>query len=135
MKIDISNGSNEPIYKQIFDQIQLAILQGELKEGEALPSIRNLAKALKVSVITTKRAYENLEYENYIKTIPGKGSFVAKQNSELIHRKQHLILQDQLLIGIKTAKLLGLTLSEIQEMISLLYRNEIEHKNREKENL
>lgn len=135
MKIDISNGSNEPIYKQIFDQIQLAILQGKLKEGEALPSIRNLAKALKVSVITTKRAYENLEYENYIKTIPGKGSFVAKQNSELIHRKQHLILQDQLLIGIKTAKLLGLTLSEIQEMISLLYRNEIEHKNREKENL
>lgn len=123
LKITISNSSNEPTYKQIFNDIQQAILQGELKEGEALPSIRNLAKDLKVSVITTKRAYETLEHENYIKTVPGKGSYVAKQNSEVIYKKQLLILQDQLTLAIQTAKLLRLNLSEIQEMITLLYRN------------
>lgn len=133
MKITISNSSNEPIYKQIFNQIQKAIFQGELKEGDSLPSIRNLAKALEVSVITTKRAYENLEHENYIKTIPGKGSFIAKQNSDLIHKKQLRTIQDQLSIAIQTAKLLGLTLNDIQDMITLLYINGNENENKHKD--
>ena len=80
MNIIISNLSEQPIYEQITTQIKDLIIKGELKEAEMLPSIRNLAKELKISVITTKRAYEELERDGYITTVPGKGSYVAAQN-------------------------------------------------------
>lgn len=124
MKIIISNSSSNPIYQQIFKQIQQAIFKGELKEGEALPSIRNLAKELQISVITTKRAYDDLEQEHYIKTVPGKGSFISNQNKEFIHEKQLRILEDQVTEGIHTAKILGLNLSELQKMLTLLYEED-----------
>ncbi|HVJ48559.1 GntR family transcriptional regulator [Desulfitobacterium sp.] len=124
MKIVISNSSSDPIYQQIFNQIQEAIFQGELKEGEALPSIRNLAKDLQISVITTKRAYDDLEHERYIETVPGKGSFIAVQNKELMREKHLRILEDQLTEGIHTAKLLRLNLDELQNMLTLLYEED-----------
>lgn len=124
MKIFISNSSPDPIYQQIFNQIQQAIFKGELKEGEALPSIRNLAKELQISVITTKRAYDDLEQEHYIETVPGKGSFIAIQNKELMREKHLRILEDQLIEGIQTAKLLGIDLDELQKMLTLLYEEE-----------
>lgn len=124
MKILISNSSADPIYQQIFNQIQQAILKGELQEGEALPSIRNLAKELQISVITTKRAYDDLEHEKYIETVPGKGSFIAVQNKELMREKHLRILEAQLTEGIHTARLLGLDLGELQKMLTLLYEED-----------
>ncbi len=84
MNIIISNANNQPIYEQIYDQLKNSIIMGSLQEEDLLPSIRNLAKDLKISVITTKRAYEELERDGYIYSVPGKGSYVAKKNTELI---------------------------------------------------
>ncbi len=88
MNIIISNSSNTPIYEQIKEQIKNKIVSNELKTGELLPSIRNLAKDLRVSVITTKNAYDELEREGYVETIPGKGTYVANKNIELIKEEQ-----------------------------------------------
>lgn len=89
MNIIISNANNAPIYEQIYLQIKNSILTGELAEGDLLPSIRSLAKDLRISVITTKRAYDELERAGYIHTVAGKGCFVAEKNTELI-REEHL---------------------------------------------
>ena len=92
MKIILKNSSEQPLYQQIKDQIKGAILRQELKEGEKLPSIRSLANDLHVSVLTTKRVYEELEKEGFIITIVGKGSFVASENMEmLLESKRHLV--------------------------------------------
>ena len=88
MNIIISNSSNTPIYEQIKEQIKNKIVSNELKTGELLPSIRSLAKDLRISVITTKNAYEELEKEGYIETIPSKGTYVADKNIELIREEQ-----------------------------------------------
>ncbi len=84
MNIIIKNANNEPIYAQIYNQIKNFIVNGELSSGELLPSIRNLAKELRISVITTKRAYEELERDGYIYSVAGKGSYVAEKNTEII---------------------------------------------------
>ena len=89
MNIFIDNKSGKPIYEQIYSQIKAQIISGELREDEALPSIRNLAKDLRISVITTKRAYEELEHEGVIYTVAGKGCFVAPKNVELL-REEYL---------------------------------------------
>ena len=89
MDIIISNSQNEPIYAQIVTQIKTMILQTKLKEGDALPSMRSLAKELRISLITTKRAYEELERDGFIITVAGKGCFVAAQNTQLV-REQNL---------------------------------------------
>jgi GntR family transcriptional regulator len=89
MELYISNSGQEPIYAQITRQIKAKILNGELQQGDALPSIRLLAKELRISVITTKRAYEDLEADGFITTMPGRGSFVAPQNPAL-HREESL---------------------------------------------
>lgn len=89
MNIIISNANTNPIYEQIYIQIKTAIISSQLKEGDLLPSIRNLAKDLRISVITTKRAYDELERDGYIYSVAGKGSYVAPKNTELI-RETHL---------------------------------------------
>lgn len=89
MNIIISNANNQPIYEQIYVQIKSAIISEDLKEGDVLPSIRNLAKDLRISVITTKRAYDELEKDGYIYSVAGKGSYVAEKNTELL-REAHL---------------------------------------------
>src|SRR5690625_7602338 len=95
MQIIISNSSKEPIYEQITDQIKSSILSGELQEGDAIPSMRRLAKDLQISVITTKRAYEELEKAGFIYSMVGKGSFVAEQNLEVIREKKLKVIEEQ----------------------------------------
>ncbi|EKS4343104.1 GntR family transcriptional regulator [Clostridium sporogenes] len=121
MKILISNASEQPIYEQILCQIKAAIIQGELKEGEILPSIRNLAKEVGVSVITTKRAYEELEKEGFVETVKGKGTFVAAQNKELLREKKMKIIEEKLNEVIEESKLLDISYEEILEILKILY--------------
>lgn len=121
MQIIISNSSKDPIYEQISKQIQAKILSGELIEGTALPSIRQLAKDLSISVITTKRAYEELEKAGFIYLIAGKGSFVAEQNLDMILEKKHRVIEEQLSAVISNSKEIGLTFEELQELLKLLY--------------
>ncbi len=121
MKIIISNSSQEPIYAQIVTQIKDLILQGKLAEAEPLPSIRNLARELQISVITTKRAYDELEKEGFILTVPGKGTYVAAQNKELMREKRIKIIEEKLIEAVIASKAINLTLSELQEMLNLLY--------------
>lgn len=124
MQLYIDNTSGLPIYDQIFSQIRTQILSGVLKEEEALPSIRNLAKDLKISVITTKRAYDELEREGFIHTVPGKGSFVSELNLELI-REQKLRKAEELIRELRgvTAEA-GLTREEVLEIIDLIWSEE-----------
>ena len=96
---------------------------GELNAGDSLPSIRNLAQELRISVITTKRAYEELEKEGFIETVPGKGSFVAGQNKELLREKRLKILEEKMLDIIDESKVLNLSLDDLREMFTLLYEN------------
>ena len=124
MEIYISNTSGVPIYAQITEQIRAKILSGELKEGEALPSIRLLAKELRISVITTKRAYEDLEAAGFIHTAPGKGSFVAAADPEL-HREATLKKVEELLSqALDAAAAGGVTRSEVLETLKLLSEGE-----------
>ncbi len=119
MDIIISNSSGAPIYEQICAQIKAKIISGELAEGDALPSIRLLAKELRISVITTKRAYEELEREGFLVTFPGKGSFVAGKNLELI-REEHLRQIEELLQRARElAAQCGLSDAELAEMLRL----------------
>lgn len=122
MDIIISNSSGKPIYEQITSQIKNLIITGELKPGEALPSMRLLAKELRISVITTKRAYEDLERDGFIQSIMGKGSFVAAQNTEFI-REEHLRkVEEYLQKVIETAKLSDISLEELVEITTMLYK-------------
>lgn len=121
MNIVISNYSDKPIYDQIAEQIKNLIINGELAEAELLPSIRNLAKELQISVITTKRAYEELEKEGYIVSVPGKGSFVSAQNKELLREARIRIVEDKLAEAVSAAKTIDISLEDMQEMLKLLY--------------
>ena len=121
MELYISNAGQEPIYAQITRKIQEKILSGELREGDALPSIRALARDLRISVITTKRAYEDLEAAGFITTMPGRGSFVAPQNPAL-HREQALTqVEEALSQAIAAARRGGVNLEEVTETLNLLW--------------
>ena len=124
MDIIISNAGGVPIYDQITRQVKGLILRGELKEGEALPSMRLLARELRISVITTKRAYEELEREGFITTVPGKGCFVAPQDPALAREDALRRAEEHLAQAVDVAKTAGLTLSELTESLNLLYGDE-----------
>ena len=121
MNINISNTSTVPLYEQIQTQIKSQILNGSLKQGEGLPSIRNLAKELKVSIITTKRAYEELEKDGFIETVVGKGTFVSNQNTERLKEITLYNLENKLEEIIKQAKSAGITLEEGLEIFKSIY--------------
>lgn len=121
MHIIISNQNGKPIYEQIVEQIKALIISGELGEGDALPSMRLLAKDLRISVITTKRAYEELEREGFIATVPGKGSFVAEKNLEFVREEQLRQIEEHLSQAVKSAVLCGMSLSELTGALRLLY--------------
>jgi GntR family transcriptional regulator len=125
MKIIISNSSPDSIYEQINKQIKAQIISGDLNEGDALPSIRKLAKELQISVITTKRAYEELEKEGFVDTVGGKGCFVAMQNKELLKEKKMKTIEEKMGDTVKDAKKLGIRLKELREMLSILYDEEV----------
>jgi GntR family transcriptional regulator len=121
MDIIISNSSGEPIYQQISSQIKALILNGTLKAGDALPSMRTLAQQLRISVITTKRAYEDLEREGFIESYTGKGSFVKGQNTELL-REEYLRQTEALLTQVcDKARQCEISLDELKEMLELIY--------------
>ena len=120
MDIIIQNTSGKPIYEQITAQIKNQILSGALQAGDALPSMRLLAKELRISVITTKRAYEELEREGFIYTVTGKGSFVAKKNLELIREENLKKIEEHMNAAYGLAAACGLSKKELLEMFALL---------------
>ena len=121
MDIIISNSSNDPIYLQIVNQIKAMIMSGELAPGDALPSMRNLAMQMRISLITTKRAYEELERDGFIESYTGKGSFVKAQNAEFL-REQNLRQTEELLSkAVDKAKMSGIELDELKDLLELLY--------------
>lgn len=121
MDIIISNSSGKPIYEQITSQMKNLIIMGSLKEGEALPSMRQLARDLHISVITTKRAYEDLERDGFIETVMGKGSFVARRNHELIREEQLKQVEQHIARAVDIARSSGITQEEVLEMVRLQY--------------
>ena len=121
MEIIISNTGGRPIYEQITSQIKSKIMSGELREGDALLSMRLLAKELRISVITTKRAYEDLERDGFIVTVVGKGSFVAAQNAELV-REEHLrAAEEHIQAAVSLARAGGIEKKVLEEMLDVLY--------------
>lgn len=124
MELIIRNTGDVPIYEQIARQIKTCILQGELREGDALPSMRLLAKDLRISVITTKRAYEELERDGFITTVPGKGCFVAPQNPDLAREDAMRRMEEKLSEAVTIGKVAGLTLEEMAEALKVLYNEE-----------
>lgn len=121
MDIILSNSSGEPIYQQIVTQIKGHIMSGALAAGEALPSMRLLAQQLRISVITTKRAYEELEREGFIENYMGKGCFVRQQNPEFLREETIRQTEELLVKACEKARLGGLTLEEVKEMLELMY--------------
>ena len=122
MDIIISNSSGKPIYEQIADQVKEQIMAGALAAGEALPSMRLLAKELRISVITTKRAYEELERDGFLENVPGKGCFVAPQNRELLREAQLRRVEEKLTQAIEEARRGAVSLEELKEMLTELYQ-------------
>ena len=120
--IIISNSSGKPIYEQIADQVKEQIMAGALAAGDALPSMRLLAKELRISVITTKRAYEELERDGFLENVPGKGCFVAPQNRELLREAQLRRVEEKLTQAIEEARRGAVSLEELEEMLTELYQ-------------
>ena len=127
MDITLRNETDDPIYKQIIDQVKAQIIAGRLTAGDALPSMRALATQLRISVITTKRAYEELEREGYIENFLGKGCFVKSQNTDFL--REETVRQTEELVAqvCKKARLCGLSAGELKEMIDLMYSEENEN--------
>ena len=123
MDIIISNSSGVPIYEQIEEQIKSQIMTGELVEGEALPSMRTLAKDLKISIITTKRAYEDLERDGFIESVTGKGSFVKGINSDMVKENMMFAIEELLDTAVDKALIGKITYDELEQMLKLLYED------------
>ena len=121
MDIIISNSNGKPIYEQITSQIKSLIMNGELKEGDALPSMRRLATELHISVITTQRAYEELERDGFISTVVGKGSFVAGSNHEILKEEQFRLVEEYLQKAVDIARGSGISMEEMEDIIRMLY--------------
>ena len=122
MNIIISNSSGVPIYEQIKEQIKKQIMSGELSAGDALPSMRLLAKELKISIITTKRAYEDLEKEGYIANVQGKGCFVNAMNTELVRENMLFSIQELFDSAVDKALIGKISLEELTETLNLIYK-------------
>ena len=120
MEIIIRNTTNQPIYEQIYAQIKAQIIAGKLSPGEALPSIRSLAKDLRISVITTKRAYDELEADGFLYTVAGKGCFVAEKNLQLVREGRLRELEEHLAAAAELAGSCGLTSEEVLETLRTL---------------
>lgn len=124
MNINISNNSDVPIYQQIKNAIIDAITNDELKENDVLPSIRNLAKDLRISILTVKKAYDELEQSAYIKTVQGKGTFVTSRNSELIREKQLKLIESHIDQIVNISKISKVSKEEIIDMFNYIYNEE-----------
>ena len=125
MNIIISNSSDKPIYEQITIQIKTMVMNGMLKEGDLLPSMRTLAKELRISVITTKRAYEDLEKDGFITTVVGKGSFVKAADTRLVREEKLKEIEELLSRAVSIAQQSNITRQVVEEMIEILYQDEV----------
>lgn len=126
MHLSVSLTSGEPIYLQVKEQIKNQILAGQLQDGELLPSIRNLAQSLKISVITTKRAYDELEQEGLVTSVSGKGTFVSGKNKESIREIKYRDLEEQIRLAIQESRNLGLSRQDFLQLVTILYGEERE---------
>lgn len=124
MELIIRNTTGQPIYDQISSQLKAQIIAGTLRPGDALPSIRGLAKDLKISVITTKRAYDELEAQGFITTVAGKGCFVAEKNLDIIREQQLKTVEEHLSAAVELSKSCGVSPAELQEMLRILLEEE-----------
>ncbi len=122
MNIYISNTSGKALYEQIYEQIKNMILEGTLKAGESLPTIRQLAKDLRISVITTSRSYSDLERDGYIYSVVGKGSFVAQRNQEFVREINYKEMEQCLANAVEIANRCGLSEEEFVDLVKLIYR-------------
>ena len=125
MNIIISNNSSVPIYEQIKNAIKDAIISNELKEEEMLPSVRNLANDLKISFLTVKKAYDELEQEEFIKTVQGKGSFVTPKNLEIIKEEKLKEIQDYIEKIYNISKIANISEDEIKELFNMIFKEEV----------
>lgn len=121
MDLILSNSSDEPIYRQIVSQIKAQIMSGELAAGDALPSMRVLAQQIRISVITTKRAYEELERDGFIENFAGKGCFVKAQNTDFLREEVVRQTEELLSKACEKARLCGLSLDEMKEILDMMY--------------
>ena len=121
MEIVIRNSGEQPIYEQIFRQIKAQIVSGELKGGEPLPSIRGLAKDLRISVITTKRSYDELEASGFINNIPGKGCFVAEANTGLVREHIQREIEAHMASAVELSRSCEVSLEELTELLKIMY--------------
>lgn len=121
MDIVISNNTGKPIYEQITTQVKAMIISGELKAGDAIPSMRALAKAIHVSVITVQRAYEELQRDGFIETTVGRGSFVSAQNKEFYQEEQQRIAEEHLQIAAEIGRTNRISLEKLKELLALFY--------------
>jgi GntR family transcriptional regulator len=124
VSISISLTSLKPIYRQIEDRVRSLIVAGELNEGEELPSIRSLAQDLRVSVITVKRSYDDLEAEGFLSSVQGKGCYVSVRNKELFREQRMLIVEAKLDEAAAEAKLIGMTLDELKTALTIVFKEE-----------
>lgn len=124
MEIIISNNANKPIYEQITSQIKAMIMSGELQAGEAIPSMRSLAKSIHVSVITVQKAYEDLQREGFIETTVGRGSFVSTQNKEFYQEEQQRIAEEHLQAAAEIGRVNHISLEKLTELLSMFYLDE-----------
>ena len=124
MEIFINNHTSKPIYEQISNQIKIMIMDGTLKEGEAIPSIRSMAKSLHISVLTVQRAYDMLQEDGFIETTTGKGCFVLSQNPEFYLEEKQKKIEQHLTEAIELAKISGINLETLQHLLKLLYEEE-----------
>lgn len=122
MNIHISNVSGKALYEQIYDQIKNQILEGTLKAGESLPTIRGLAKGLRISVITTSRAYSDLERDGYIYSVVGKGSFVAERNQEFVREKNIKEMEEYIVKSVEIANRCGMNEEQFIDIVKTIYR-------------
>jgi transcriptional regulator, gntR family len=117
----ISNNTGKPIYEQITTQVKALIISGELKAGDAIPSMRALAKSIHVSVITVQRAYEELQRDGFIETTVGRGSFVSAQNKEFYQEEQQRIVEEHLQIAAEIGRTNRISLEKLKELLALFY--------------
>ena len=121
MEIIISNNANKPIYEQITTQIKAMIMSGELQAGDALPSMRSLAKSIQVSVITVQKAYEDLQRDGFIETTVGRGSFVSARNKEFYQEEQQRIAEEHLQAAANIGRVSNIPLSKLMELLTMFY--------------
>lgn len=124
MEIIISNNANKPIYEQITTQIKAMIMSGELQAGEAIPSMRSLAKSIHISVITVQKAYEDLQRDGFIETTVGRGSFVSAQNKEFYQEEQQRIAEEHLQVAAEIGRNNNIPLSKLTELLALFYQED-----------